>query len=147
MAGKASRSSSGGARAAGRPGRPVAAQPAKQGVKSATAVAAIPSGTGLGGVRAGLPRVRLPRLSALLPRRATASTSQSPKPPTVVRRESSAIKFVRDVRSEIRKVVWPTRQTATNLTILVVVVSIVVGTVLGLVDLAFKSLIERLLGV
>jgi preprotein translocase subunit SecE len=53
--------------------------------------------------------------------------------------------FVREVRSELRKVVWPSRPQAINLTILVIAVSAAVGTFLGLVDFAFSQLMEALL--
>ena len=55
-------------------------------------------------------------------------------------------KFLIEVRSELKKVVWPTRQEATNLTALVVGISVAVGFVLGFVDFAFAELFRVLLG-
>jgi preprotein translocase subunit SecE len=55
-------------------------------------------------------------------------------------------KFLAEVRSELRKVVWPTRQEATNLTALVVGISLAVGFVLGVIDYAFSELFRVLLG-
>ncbi|MHB1414637.1 MAG: preprotein translocase subunit SecE, partial [Chloroflexota bacterium] len=55
-------------------------------------------------------------------------------------------RFVRETRSELKKVVWPTREEAINLTIIVIVVSIAVGIVLGGVDYVFKLLFEFLVG-
>jgi preprotein translocase subunit SecE len=52
----------------------------------------------------------------------------------------------RDVIAELRKVTWPTREEATRLTILVIVISIAMGLILGAVDLVFSSLMSRLLG-
>ncbi|HEY8490543.1 MAG TPA: preprotein translocase subunit SecE [Dehalococcoidia bacterium] len=52
-------------------------------------------------------------------------------------------RWVDDVVSELRKVTWPTREEATNLTIVVVVVSIAVGLVLGGIDLGFSWIIEQ----
>ncbi|MBI4320728.1 MAG: preprotein translocase subunit SecE [Chloroflexi bacterium] len=54
--------------------------------------------------------------------------------------------FVRETKSELRKVVWPSRQEATNLTMIVTGVSIAVGLFLGGVDLFFKKLFEIILG-
>jgi preprotein translocase subunit SecE len=42
--------------------------------------------------------------------------------------------FIREVRSELRKVVWPTRHEAINLTGIVIGVSVAVGVFLGFVD-------------
>jgi preprotein translocase subunit SecE len=52
----------------------------------------------------------------------------------------------RDVVGELRKVTWPTREEATRLTILVIVLSIIMGILLGAVDLVFSSLMTRILG-
>ena len=60
--------------------------------------------------------------------------------------ESGPRRFIRDTRSELRKVVWPTREQATNLTVLVSAVSLVVGVFLGGVDLLFGQLFKYLLG-
>ncbi len=48
--------------------------------------------------------------------------------------------FLGEVRSELKKVVWPTRREATNLTILVVGLSVSVGIILGIIDYAFSEL-------
>jgi len=53
--------------------------------------------------------------------------------------------FIRDIRSELRKVVWPTRQEAINLTMIVIGVSAAVGVFLGLVDFTFAEMFHILL--
>ena len=53
--------------------------------------------------------------------------------------------FVADVIGELRKVVWPTREEATRLTVMVIGVSLVVGAVLGLLDLGFRDLITKVI--
>ncbi|MHB1134484.1 MAG: preprotein translocase subunit SecE [Chloroflexota bacterium] len=53
-------------------------------------------------------------------------------------------RFVRDTRSELKKVVWPTREETINLTIIVIAVSVAMGVLLGGVDYLFKSLFEFL---
>ncbi len=53
--------------------------------------------------------------------------------------------FVREIRSELRKVVWPTRQEAINLTLMVIGVCAVVGLFLGLVDFGFAELFRIIL--
>lgn len=63
-------------------------------------------------------------------------------PPVRVRRGDG---FIRDVVSELRKVTWPTRQEATRLTAIVVIVSVALGVFLGGVDYVFYWLINSLL--
>ncbi len=52
--------------------------------------------------------------------------------------------FFVEVWSELRKVVWPTREEATRLTVMVLTVSIVVGVVLGIFDFGFATAIRHL---
>jgi preprotein translocase subunit SecE len=54
-------------------------------------------------------------------------------------------KFVGDTIAELRKVVWPTRQDATYLTTMVIVVTIVVALALWLIDLGFLKLMNVIL--
>lgn len=49
--------------------------------------------------------------------------------------------FFRETRSELRKVVWPSRRETINLTVLVIATSLVVGAGLGVVDFLFEQLI------
>ena len=53
-------------------------------------------------------------------------------------------RFVRDTRSELKKVVWPTREETINLTIIVIAVSVAMGALLGGVDFLFKWVFEVL---
>lgn len=54
--------------------------------------------------------------------------------------------FFGEVWSELRRVTWPTREEATRLTVLVLVVSAAFGIFLGLFDLGFTELMARLVG-
>jgi preprotein translocase SecE subunit len=54
--------------------------------------------------------------------------------------------FVYDTRSELRKVVWPTREQALNLTGLVIAASVAVGAFIGVVDLVVQKLFQLILG-
>lgn len=47
--------------------------------------------------------------------------------------------YFREVRSELRKVVWPTRRQAINLTAVTLALSMVVGIFLGGVDFIFQE--------
>ena len=53
--------------------------------------------------------------------------------------------FITDIISELRKVVWPSRMETRNLTAVVVIVSITVGTFLGGVDWIFNRLLENVI--
>ena len=54
-------------------------------------------------------------------------------------------KFIGETIAELRKVVWPTRQEATYLTTIVIVVTIVVAIALWMVDLGFSELMNVIL--
>jgi preprotein translocase SecE subunit len=55
----------------------------------------------------------------------------------------SRFKIVGDVIAELKKVTWLTRREAAYLTFLVLVVSIVVGLILGAADLGFYEIVQR----
>lgn len=63
------------------------------------------------------------------------------------RRGGSPLTFVRDVRSELRKVVWPAPRETLNLTIVVISLSVAVGLVLGAFDFIFQELFRLLLAI
>jgi preprotein translocase SecE subunit len=50
--------------------------------------------------------------------------------------------WLRDVRSELRKCAWPTRQEATKLTSVVIAITVAVGLFLGGADALFGTLIR-----
>jgi preprotein translocase subunit SecE len=53
--------------------------------------------------------------------------------------------FLSEVRSELRKVVWPTREEGAKLTALVVAISVAIGVLLGAIDFAFAEFFRVLL--
>jgi len=48
-------------------------------------------------------------------------------------------RYLRETRSELDKVVWPTRNEATNLTIVVIAVTLAMAILLGATDLLFQE--------
>lgn len=54
--------------------------------------------------------------------------------------------FIYDTRVELRKIVWPTREQAVNLTGLVIAVSVAVAAFIGLVDLIVQKFFALLVG-
>jgi preprotein translocase subunit SecE len=55
-------------------------------------------------------------------------------------------RWATDIISELRKVTWPTRQEVFHLSIVVIVVSLLIGLVLGSADLAFGWIVEQVVG-
>lgn len=53
--------------------------------------------------------------------------------------------FVSEVRSELKKVTWPTKQETIRLTQVVIVVSLVVSLYLGVLDYGFSQLLRIVL--
>lgn len=53
--------------------------------------------------------------------------------------------YFRDTRGELRKVTWPTRNQATNLTLIVLAVTVVMAIFLGAVDYVFADLIRLII--
>ena len=65
----------------------------------------------------------------------------------VVRRQPNAVqRYYRETIGELRKVAWPTRREATNLTLIVVVVIVAMVLILGSLDLFFSWLLTLIVG-
>jgi preprotein translocase subunit SecE len=62
-------------------------------------------------------------------------------------RRIAPLDFIHDVRSELRKVVWPTQRETINLTVVVLALSVAVGLFLGGIDFVFQELFRWLLGI
>ena len=56
-------------------------------------------------------------------------------------------KFLRDVRTELRKVIWPSRKQTINYTIVVLFAVVFVAALISVTDAAFSTIIRRLLGI
>lgn len=52
-------------------------------------------------------------------------------------------KFLMDVISELRKVIWPSREDTLHMAVVVVIVTIIFGALLGGIDVGFGWLIDR----
>ncbi|MDA0270868.1 MAG: preprotein translocase subunit SecE [Chloroflexi bacterium] len=52
-------------------------------------------------------------------------------------------RWAQDILSELKKVTWPSRRDVGNLTFVVIVVSLLIGAVLGTADLVFGWVIEQ----
>jgi preprotein translocase SecE subunit len=54
-------------------------------------------------------------------------------------------RFLMDIINELRKVVWPSRQDTMHLTVVVIIVSIIVGAALGGIDIGFGWFVDHVL--
>lgn len=69
---------------------------------------------------------------------------QVDKEPQSGRSENALLRMWRDSRSEIRKIVWPTREETTRLTIVVVLLSALISVLLFAADSIFALLLTLL---
>lgn len=53
--------------------------------------------------------------------------------------------FVKEAYEELRKVSWPSKKQTINYTFVVIGVSVVVAVFLGVLDMIFSSLVERII--
>lgn len=68
------------------------------------------------------------------------------KPSAQKKQKKSVVKYFKDARSEFKKVVWPTRKSVINNTIVVIVAMVVCGIAIWGMDNIFMLLIKLLLG-
>jgi preprotein translocase subunit SecE len=57
----------------------------------------------------------------------------------------AAIKYLQEVKAELSKVVWPKKEEVIKLTLIVLMISSLVGLYLGVLDFAFTKLLEILI--
>jgi preprotein translocase subunit SecE len=62
------------------------------------------------------------------------------------KKENAVIKYLKETRAELKKVNWPSRQEATNLTLIVIAVTAFMALLLGFIDYLFSKLFELILG-
>lgn len=62
------------------------------------------------------------------------------------KKENVVIKYLKETRAELKKVNWPSRQEATNLTLIVLAVTTFMALLLGTIDYIFRKLFELILG-
>ncbi|MSP14221.1 MAG: preprotein translocase subunit SecE [Chloroflexi bacterium] len=62
-----------------------------------------------------------------------------------LKEDNRVTRYIRQTRDELRKVVWPTREAATNLTVVVLAVTVTMSAFLGLVDYIFSQAIGLLI--
>jgi len=74
---------------------------------------------------------------------AKAEKTKSPE-----RRQPNRVqRYIRESIGELKKVNWPTRQEAINLTIIVLIVTFSMSAILGLLDFVFSKVIGLILNI
>lgn len=73
-----------------------------------------------------------------------AGTTVKPAAPVRPERQISLLRYLRESRSELRKVNWPTREQTVNLTIVVVVVCLILAFFLFGIDTLFTKIVTKL---
>jgi preprotein translocase subunit SecE len=63
-----------------------------------------------------------------------------------VKGENRVVRYLRETWYELKKVSWPTRSEAVNLTLIVVAVTAFLSLVLGLMDYVFSTVFRLFLG-
>lgn len=58
---------------------------------------------------------------------------------------TSPLKFLIETKEELQKVTWPGRQEVIKLTLIVLILSLVVGVYIGGIDLMFTKMLEVVL--
>jgi preprotein translocase subunit SecE len=98
-----------------------------------------------------MPPTKAPAANRIATRPAARTPQRRPATGTAARnvlmgqRGRGFIEFIREIRSELRKVVWPTRQELINLTSVVLAMSAAMAAVLGTIDFGFSQLFRWIL--
>jgi preprotein translocase subunit SecE len=74
------------------------------------------------------------------------SKSKRGRRPTARRQPNAIQRFIKETIGELRKVSWPTRKEATNLTLVVLIVTVGMSAFLGFLDFIFSRFFALLIG-
>ena len=64
---------------------------------------------------------------------------------TTVKKQNRVIRFFKEVKSELKKVVWPTRKQVINNTLIVIAAVLIIGLVIWAFDVLFQFGLLRFL--
>jgi preprotein translocase subunit SecE len=62
-------------------------------------------------------------------------------------KQNAVVRYLKEVRSEMSKVIWPTREQAMNLTSIFLTVMVAMGLFLGLIDYVSGQMIQLLISI
>ncbi|MBE6837884.1 MAG: preprotein translocase subunit SecE [Ruminococcus sp.] len=75
-----------------------------------------------------------------------SSAKSSKNEKAKAKKQNKVVKYFKDLKGELKKVVWPSKKTVVNNTGIVLVVMLVVGLFLAGVDTGVGFIIEKLIG-
>lgn len=75
-----------------------------------------------------------------------AAGTDDKKPNVLVRSWGKITRTVRDMRGEMKRVVWPSAKQTTNNTVIVIVFMVVMALVIGLFDTGLSLIIKAVFG-
>lgn len=76
-----------------------------------------------------------------------SSAKSSKKEKANAKKPNRVVKFFKDLKSELKKVVWPNRKTVVNNTGIVLAVMLIVGLFLTGVDTALGFVVQKLISI
>ncbi len=80
----------------------------------------------------------------IVPKRVVEKKTE--KPNQFVRYFGIAVQFLRDARTELKKVKWPTRKELLASTVIVIVLVLAVALFLGLIDIGLMKILKGIVG-
>jgi preprotein translocase subunit SecE len=78
-------------------------------------------------------------------RRANGGEQETPVTKAVVKRDNVIVRYFKETRAELRKVNWPTRKEAINLSLIVLGVTLFMSALLGVIDYLFSQFFSLIL--
>ncbi len=60
-------------------------------------------------------------------------------------KNSKFANYVKESIGELKKVIWPKKEEAVNLTVIVIIVIVIISAILGVLDIVFKELARYIL--
>ncbi len=109
-------------------------------------VAEAETGDGAGSVAVGVeeaePTAKLK--PALVPKKPAAPSAPAPVSPPADNVFTRAVQFLREVKIELKKVTWPTRNQTTGSTLVVIVLVMIISAFLGIVDMGLSGVIRAI---
>lgn len=83
---------------------------------------------------------------AAAPRKAPVAVLPAPTAPPADNFWTRSVQFLREVKTELKKVTWPTRQQTLGSTAVVLVLVLIISTFLGLVDMGLAGIVRLIFG-
>jgi len=93
----------------------------------------------------GTPSDNMP-LMILRGARVNVAKSKSSMASATTKEDNVVVRYFKETRAELRKVTWPTREEAKNLTLIIVTVTVVMAIFLGALDYVFQVVTAGIIG-